>query len=101
VPWHRPPSEGRALPVSAAPTGGLLGKARLRPSGVKVLRFAADLASRGFALDALLAAALPGPRRPPFGIAEGNTLGLRVSFDGHVVQGTLFSGSESVSLREL
>jgi hypothetical protein len=38
----------------------------------------------------------------PFGIAEGTlAFGLRVSFDGHIVQGTLFSGSESVSLREL
>lgn len=44
--------------------------------------------------------ARPRPQASP-AKASALDFGLRVRFDGHVGQGTLFSGAESLSLREL
>src|SRR5215813_1301511 len=88
----------------------------------RVLRFAPDLASRGFALDTSLASAwgssqatfgprkgslmslrsfAPRHRRPSAAALQALDFGLQVRFEAHSSQRSIFSGAEILSVREL
>src|SRR5262249_30632043 len=104
------------------PTVSCAGNVASARSVSRVLRFAPDLASRGYALDTSLASAWGssqatfGPRkgslmslrsfaprhpRPSAAALQALDFGLQVHLDGHSSQRSIFFGAESLSVRQL